>query len=69
MGACWREHGSGRQTGKWIGSQKTRIHVTPGPGANEFTGVARVSTRDLQDKEVGTSEVRLQGKRIAVEAL
>jgi hypothetical protein len=21
------------QTGKWIGSQKTRIHVTPGPGA------------------------------------
>lgn len=55
--------------GKWIGSTKTRIHITPGPGSNEFSGVARVSTRDLQDKEVGTSEVKLQGKRIAVEPL
>jgi hypothetical protein len=53
--------------GKWIGSTKTRIHITPGPGANEFSGVARVSTRDLQDKEIGTSEVRLQGKRIVAE--
>jgi hypothetical protein len=52
---------------KWIGSTKTRIHITPGPGDNEFTGVAKVSTRDLQEIEVGTSEVRLQGKRIQVE--
>ena len=52
---------------KWIGSTKTRIHIIPGPGDNEFTGVAKVSTRDLQDNEVGTSEVRLQGKRIQVE--
>jgi hypothetical protein len=32
-----------------------------------FAGVAKVSTRDLQDKEIGTSEVRLEGKRIQVE--
>jgi hypothetical protein len=52
---------------KWIGSTKTRIHIIAGPGENEFTGVAKVSTRDLQDNEVGTSETRLQGKRIQVE--
>ena len=52
---------------KWIGSTMTRIHIIPGPGDNEFMGVAKVSTRDLQDKEVGTSEVRLEGKRIQVE--
>src|SRR5437870_11038712 len=51
------------QSGKWVGSTKTRIHIIPGPGDNEFTGVAKVSTRDLQDKEVGTSETRLEGKR------
>ena len=55
------------QDRKWIGSTKTRIHIIPGPGDNEFTAVAKVSTRDLQDNEVGTSEVRLQGKRIQVE--
>jgi hypothetical protein len=52
---------------KWIGSTKTRIHIIPGPGSNEFSGVARVSTLDLQDKDLGTSEVRLDGKRIQVE--
>jgi hypothetical protein len=52
---------------RWIGSNKTRIHIVPGPGDNEFTGVAKVSTLDLQDREVGTSEVRLEGKRIQVE--
>ena len=55
------------QDRKWIGSTKTRIHIIPGPGDNEFTGVAKVSVRDLQDNEVGTSEVRLEGKRIQVE--
>ena len=55
------------QNGKWIGSTKTRIHIIAGPGDNDFTGVAKVSTRDLQDKEIGTSEVRLEGKRIQVE--
>ncbi len=53
--------------GKWIGSTKTRIHIIQGAGDNEFTGVAIVSTRDLQEDEVGASEVRLQGKRINVE--
>jgi hypothetical protein len=55
------------QSGKWIGSTKTKIHIVFGPGANEFTGVAKVSTRDLQDTEVGSSETRLEGKRIQVE--
>jgi len=45
------------QSGKWIGSTKTRIHIIAGPGDN----------RDLQDNEVGTSETRLQGNRIQVE--
>ena len=49
------------------GSTKTRIHIVAGPGGIEFTGVAKVSTLDLQDKEVGTSETRLEGKRIQVE--
>jgi len=53
--------------GKWIGSTRTRIHIIPGPADSEFSGVAKVSTRDLQDKEIGTSEVRLAGKRIQVE--
>jgi len=56
------------QSGKWIGSAKTRIQVTLGPDGNEFTGVAKVSFRDLQDKEERTSESRLQGKRIRVES-
>jgi hypothetical protein len=55
------------QDRKWIGSTKTRIHIISGPGDDEFAGVAKVSTRDLQDKEIGTSEVRLEGKRIQVE--
>ena len=55
------------QNRNWIGSTKTRIHIIPDPGDNEFTGVAKVSTRDLQDNEVGTSETRLEGKRIQVE--
>ena len=55
------------QDRKWIGSTMTRIRIIPGPGGNEFTGVAKVSVRDLQDKEVGTSESRLEGKRIQVE--
>ncbi len=55
------------QNGKWIGSTKTRIHIISGPGDNEFTGVAKVSTRDLKDDEIGTSEVRLEGKRIQAE--
>ena len=56
------------QSGKWVGSTKTRIRIIPGPGPDEFTGTAKVSTRDLQDNEIGTSETRLEGKRIEIEA-
>jgi len=56
------------QDRKWVGSTKTRIHIVPGPDANEFSGVAKVSTRNLQDAEIGSSEVRLEGRRIQVEA-
>ena len=55
------------QSGKWIGSTKTWIHIVASPGGNEFTGVGKVSNRDLQDKEVGSAEVRGEGKRIQVE--
>ncbi len=55
------------EKGKWIGSTKTRIHLVADPGGNEFTGLAKVSTRDLQDTEIGKSEVPLKGKRIQVE--
>jgi hypothetical protein len=54
---------------KWIGSTRTRIHIVPGPGGNEFSGVAKTRTFDLQDKELGVSEVRLKGNRIQVEPL
>ena len=55
------------QDRKWIGSTKTRIHITHGPGDNQFSGAAKVSTRDLQDNEIGMSEVRLEGQRIQAE--
>jgi hypothetical protein len=55
------------QNGKWIGSTKTRIHIIPGPGDDEFTGMAKVSVCDLEGNEIGKSEVRLEGKRIQVE--
>jgi hypothetical protein len=51
---------------KWVGSTRTRIRVTAS-AADEFTGVAKVSTRDLEDKEIGKSEVKLEGKRIQVD--
>lgn len=56
-------------SGQWVGSNKTRLRITPGPGPNEFKGVARTTVRDLQDQELRTSDVRLEGKRIAVEPL
>jgi hypothetical protein len=70
MGICWligKYEQQGARNKKWIGSTKTRIHINAGPGNNEFAGVASVSTRDLQENEIGTSEVRLEGKRIQVE--
>jgi len=55
------------QNGKWIGSNKVRIHIVQGPGANEFTAATKTSTRDLQDNEISAAEGRLSGKRIQVE--
>jgi hypothetical protein len=55
------------QGGKWIGSQVVRAHFILSPDGNEFTGKAKVSTRDLEDKEIGTSEVTPVARRIQVE--
>jgi hypothetical protein len=55
------------QGGKWIGSQVVRAQFILSPDGNEFTGKAKVSLRDLQDKEVGTSEVTPVARRIQVE--
>lgn len=52
---------------KLVGSQKTRIRITHGPGENEFTGLAKVSSLDLKGNEERASETRLKGKRIEVE--
>ena len=52
---------------KFVGTQKTRIRITQGPGENEFTGVGKVSILDLNGKEERASETRLAGKRIQVE--
>jgi hypothetical protein len=55
------------QERKWIGSLKTRVQISLHPGDNEYTAVAKVSVRDLEDNEIGTFDVRLDGKRIQVE--
>jgi hypothetical protein len=55
------------QAGKWIGSQVVRAHFILSPDGNQFTGRAKVSTRDLDDKEVATSEVTPVARRIQVE--
>jgi hypothetical protein len=55
------------ENGKWIGSNKVRIHITQGPGDNEFTAATKSSRRDLQDNEISTAEGRLAGIRIQVE--
>lgn len=52
---------------KLVGSQKTRIHITVGPGESEFTGLAKVSSLDLKGNEERASETQLKGKRIEVE--
>lgn len=53
--------------GKWTGSNKVRIHIVQGPGANEFTATTKSSRRDLQDKEISATEGRLTGQRIEAE--
>ena len=55
------------KSGKWIGSNKVRIHIIQGPGDNEFTATTKSSRRDLQDNEISAGQGRLTGKRIQVE--
>jgi hypothetical protein len=55
------------QNRAFVGTQKTRLRITQGPGENEFTGLAKVSVLDLDGKEERASETRLAGKRIEVE--
>jgi hypothetical protein len=55
------------QSGKWIGSNKVRLHIIQGPGDNEFTAATKASRRDLQDDEMSAAQGRLTGKRIEVE--
>jgi hypothetical protein len=52
---------------KFVGTQKTRIRITMGPGENEYTGVAKVSVLNLEGKEERSSETKVVGKRIQVE--
>jgi hypothetical protein len=52
---------------KFVGTQKTRIRITAGPGENEFTGLAKVSLLGIDGKEERASETRLAGTRIQVE--
>jgi hypothetical protein len=57
------------QNGKWIGSNKVRIHIIQGPGDNKFTATTKSSQYDLQDNEVSTREGgRLARQRIQVES-
>lgn len=55
------------QAGKWTGSNRVRIHIVQGPGANEFTAATKTTERDLQDNVVIERQGRLSGKRIEVE--
>ena len=52
---------------KLVGRQKTRIHITMGPGENEFAGLAKVSTLDMKGNEERKAETLLKGRRIEVE--
>jgi hypothetical protein len=74
----WKRAGTGEFEGtyvalrfdenrKFVGTQKTRLRITQGPGANEFTGLAKVSVLDVGGKEEKASETKLAGKRIQVE--
>jgi hypothetical protein len=51
-----------------VGSRSANIRLTLSVGLDEFAGVARVKTMDLEDNLLTTSgEIPLQGKRLQVE--
>lgn len=52
---------------KFIGYQKTRIRITTDQAGNAFKAIAKVSTQDLEGKELNASESELAGTRIEVE--
>jgi hypothetical protein len=54
-------------SGTHIGSQKTRIRISVGPGMDQFTGMAKVSTLGLDGSVQGSSQTQLQGTRMSVE--
>jgi len=53
---------------KWVGSTKTMLRITLGASPNEFTGTAKASVRDLEDKQLGIGESKLVGRRIQVDS-
>jgi hypothetical protein len=55
------------KSGKWVGYARNNLEVSLSPDGNEFKGTARVSTRDLQDRETAKGSVPLVGKRIQVQ--
>lgn len=54
--------------GKWIGYARNRLLIEVNADGASFTGVAKTSTRDLDDKEIKTGETRLRGRKIEVES-
>ena len=52
---------------KWVGSTKTMLRIKLGASPNEFTGTAKAAVRDLEDKELGVGESKLEGRRILAE--
>lgn len=52
---------------EWIGCAKARIHIVACPGVDELSGDAKASILDFENKEIGTGESHLEGKRILVE--
>src|SRR5262245_34795322 len=78
---AWRQIGDKEYDATYIASDSIKVESgseAPKPGYillqaprtdNEFTGVAKVSTRDLQDKEIGTSENASRRKTYSGEAV
>jgi hypothetical protein len=53
---------------KWVGSTKTMLRITLGTSPNQFTGTAKASVRDLDDKQLSVGESKLDGRRIQVDS-
>jgi hypothetical protein len=52
----------------WVGSTKTMLRIKLGASTNEFTGTAKSSVRDLDDKLLRVGESKLDGRRIQVDS-